>query len=110
MSLQAFFQWPIAIKPEKIKEEKIWFLIYTVKVIYPSPNLGFFVYDRKQTEPQDPFWLIPLQTVLAAKAPRGQSHCGFEGKMKELKYRDAALKALWCKGDKEHVLLLLHLI
>lgn len=69
----------------------------------PKSKFRLVVYDRKQTEPQDPFWLMPLQTVFAAKAPRGQSHWGFEGKMKELKYRDAALKALECKGDKEHV-------
>lgn len=64
--------------------------------------------ESKQN-PKIPFGLC-LYKLFAAKAPRGKSYCGFEGKIKQLKYRDAALKALCCKGDKEHVLFLLHLI
>lgn len=60
----------------------------------PKSKFRLVVYDRKQTEPQDFFWLMPLQTMFATKAPTGQSHCGFERKIKQLKYRDAALKAL----------------
>lgn len=93
---------------ENKRDKNLIFHLYSEGDL-PKFKFRLVVYDRKQTEPQDPFWLMLLQTMFAAKAPRGQSYCGFEGKIKQLKYRDAALKALCCKGDKEHVFLL-HLI
>lgn len=75
------------------KTEKSDFYLYCEGDL-PKSKYRLVVYDRKQTEPQDTFWLMPLQTTFAAKAPTGQSHCGFERKIKQLKYRDAGLKAL----------------
>lgn len=58
----------------------------------PKSKFRLLIYDGKQTEPQDPFWLMPLQTVFAAKAPTGQSHCGFEGKIKKNKIQRCCLQ------------------
>lgn len=59
----------------------------------PKSKFRLVVYDGKQTEPQNPFWLMLLQTMFAAKAPTGQSHCGAEGKIKQPKYRDSVFKS-----------------
>lgn len=80
MSLQGFFQWPIAIEPEKIKVEKDLIFIHTLTVIYPSPNLGLLYMIESKQNPKIPFGLC-LYRLFAAKAPTTQSHWRFERKI-----------------------------
>lgn len=80
MSLQAFFQWPIAIKPEKIKEEKAWFFIYTVKVIYPSPNLGLLYMMESKQNPKIPFGLCLYRLCLQSRHHEDKATVDLRGK------------------------------